>query len=329
MWRVNCSECGVTTETLDWLAAVPSYTQRFALFVGSRCHESSVSDVASELGLDWHTTKDLYKLYMEQQLLKAGPPSPIILGIDEIAVGKNHKYRIVVSDLQARRPIWFGGIDRSEASLDLFYRWLGPEKCRAIRIVVMDMWRAFRSSTRKSENAPQAKIIYDKFHILQHLSKAIDQTRKDEYKTLADKDRGYIKGQKYTLLSRWANLDKEGRQALNELFKVNVRLCKAYLLKESFDQLWDYSSETWARKFFEKWTESLKWQRLPRLVKFATMVEDHWEGIANYCGRAESVSLGFVEGLNNKIRAIQRMAYGFRDEDYFRLKILTCMLQKL
>ena len=161
---------------------------------------------------------------------------------------------------------------------------------------------------------------------MRHLGEALDKVRKSEYARLTGKDRRFIKGQKYTLLSRRENLTLEGRQALKILLAANKRLNTAYLLKESFGQLWDYEREGWARRFFENWRASLKWQRLKPYEKFAEMIERHWDGIAAYCKPENKVSLGFVEGLNNKIRVIQRRAYGLRDEEYLRLKILTCML---
>jgi transposase len=106
-------------------------------------------------------------------------------------------------------------------------------------------------------------------------------------------------------------------------------LSTAYLLKESFGQLWDYRREAWARRFFENWKVWLKWQRLEPYQKFVKMIERHWDGIAAYCRPENKVSLGFVEGLNNKIRVIQRRAYGLRDEEYLRLKVLTCMLPEI
>ena len=130
-------------------------------------------------------------------------------------------------------------------------------------------------------------------------------------------------------MSNRENLTKDGKQSLDALMKANVRLSKAYLLKESFGQLWDYRSETWALKFFENWKQSLKWQRLKSYEEFAKMIERHWDGIAAYCNPENKVPLGFVEGLNNKIRVIQRRAYGLRDEEYLRLKVLTCMLDEL
>jgi transposase len=263
---------------------------------------------------------------MRAQLAKAGTPGPTVIGIDEVSIRKGHDYRIVVSDLVRLRPIWFGGQDRAEASMAQFYQWLGKKSGR-VRLAVMDMWKPFRNATNAA--APQAAILFDKFHIMRHLGEALDAVRKSEYARLSGKDRRYIKGQKYTLLSRQENLTLEGRQALKTLLRANKRLNTAYLLKESFGQLWSYEREGWARRFFDNWRAALKWQRLKPYAKFADMIDRHWDGIAAYCKPENKVSLGFVEGLNNKIRVIQRRAYGLRDEEYLRLKILTCRLPML
>jgi transposase len=233
-----------------------------------------------------------------------------------------------VSDLLRGRPIWFGGTDRSEASMQMFYDWLGPKKSQGIRLTVMDMWKPFRKVA--AEKAPKAAILFDKFHIIKHLGEALDEVRKSEYARLSGRQRRYIKGQKYTLLSRRENLSLSGKRALKTLLEANKRLNTAYMLKESFGQLWDYEREASARKFFDNWRASLKWQRLESYEKFAEMIDKHWDGIAAYCKPENKVvSLGFVEGLNNKIRVIQRRAYGLRDEEYLRLKILTCILPEL
>ena len=251
----------------------------------------------------------------------SGNPGPKVIGIDEVSIRKGHTYRIVVSDLERKRPIWFGGEDRSEESMDLFFESLGQKKSQRIRLAVMDMWKAFLNSTRK--HAPQAAILFDKFHVMRHLNEALDKVRKSEYARLSGKDRRFIKGQKYTLLSRRENLSTDGRVALKTLLKANKRLNTAYLLKESFGQLWEYKKEGWARKFFDNWRSSLKWQRLKPYEEFAEMIESHWDGIAAFIQSEDKVSLGFVEGLNNKIRVIQRRAYGLRDEEYLRLKVLN------
>ena len=326
--RVDCRSCGqVKREGLTWLADNPFYTKRFAWLVGRRCRSSTIKDVAQELQLNWDTVKELEKQYMREQLRRVGTPAPRVIGIDEISIGPGHTYRIVVSDLLRRRPIWFGGKDNSEESMDLFYQEWGVKKTRNIYLAVMDMWKPFRTVTLK--HVPPASILFDKFHVVSHLGAALDTVRKSEYARLTGPGRQFIKGQKYTLLSNHANLTLTGRRSLAKLLQANRRLNTAYLLKESFGQLWSYESEAWARRFFENWKQALKWQRLKPYEKFARMIERHWDGIAAYCQPRNKVPLGFVEGFNNRIRVLQRRAYGLRDEEYLRLKILTCMLPEI
>ena len=328
MRRLDCRDCGsVKRERLDFLADNPHFTKRFAYEVGRRCRETSIRDVARDFRLDWDTVKTLDKQYMRAQLARAGTPGPRAIGIDEISIRKGHKYRIVVSDLDRRRAIWFGGTDRSVDSMAQFYDWLGSRKSAKVELAVMDMWKPFR--TVANQRAPQAAILFDKFHIMRHLGEALDKVRKAEYARVSGKDRRFIKGQKYTLLSRHDNLQLEGKRSLALLLAANKRLNTAYLLKEEFGQLWDHSREAWARRFFDNWRAKLKWQRLEPYQRFADMIERHWDGIAAYCKPENKVSLGFVEGLNNKIRVFQRRAYGLRDEEYLRLKVLTCMLPRI
>ena len=201
------------------------------------------------MNLHWHTVKELDKDYMREQLAQAEPPSPQVIGVDEISIKKRHIYRIIVSDLEKRRAIWFGGAGRSKEDMDKFYAFLGKENAEKIRLAVMDMWKPFRNSIQA--HAPQAAILFDKFHILRHLGEALDKIRKAEYVRITGPKRKFIKGQKYVLLTHKENLTTEGRKNLRLLLKANKRLNTAYLLRESFDQLWDYNSEAWARRFFD------------------------------------------------------------------------------
>ena len=278
--RVDCRQCGgVKQERLDWLAANPHYTKRFALYVGKQCRSTPIKEVADDLRLDWHAVKEMDKLYMREQLAVAGPVTPEVIGIDEISVRRGHVYRIIVSDLERKQPIWFGGADRSEASMAMFYDFLGSAQTARIRLAVMDMWKPFRNAT--AAHAPTTAILYDKFHVLRHLNNAMDQVRKAEYKRLTNRpDRTYIKGQKYVLLSHRENLSPEKRRRLQTLLAANKRLNTAYVLKEQFGQLWDYRREAWARKFFDQWRAALRWQRLKPFEKFAELIERHWDGIA-------------------------------------------------
>ena len=207
-------------EHLDWLANNPRYTQRFAMQVGKLCRDMPNKAVAEMERLHHSTVKDLDKLYMQKQVDLAGLPAPRAIGIDEISIRKGHNYRVIVSDLDRGRPIWVGGEGRKEADTDLFFKALGEQKSARIELAAMDMWKPFRNSVMN--NAPQARIIYDKFHIMRHLSKALDEVRRSEYKRLSGQDRSYIKGQRYTLLSRRKNLSLDGRRALKKLLQEGV-----------------------------------------------------------------------------------------------------------
>ncbi len=326
--RVACPHCqAVKRETLSWLAKSARFTQRFEDHIGQLCREMTIRRVAELNNLSWDQVWRMEKGYM-RRLLEQHPPAERLrtIGIDEISIRKGHTYAIVVADLDQKRPIWLGGQGRTEGDLKLFYDAMGKERCGAIELAVMDMWKPFRKGTLK--NVPDAQIVYDKFHVMRHLSDALDQVRRSEYKRAHEKERRFIKGQRYTLLSHKSNLDLEGRRALSMLLKANKRLNTAYVLKESFGQLWDYSHPAWARKFFESWKSQLRWQRLKPFEKFAAMIERHWDGIVSYCHPEHKVSLGFMEGLNNKIRVIQRRAYGIKDQEYLMLKVITSFIKE-
>ena len=314
-------------ETLAMLAKSARFTQRFEDHIGQLCREMTIKRVAELNHLSWDQVCRMEKSYL-RRLLERHPPSEHLraIGIDEISIRKGHTYAIVVADLDQRRPIWLGGQGRTEQDMNLFFDTMGTKRCETIDLAVMDMWKPFRKATRKY--APNVQIVYDKFHIMKHLGDALDQVRRSEYKRVHEKERRFIKGQRYTLLSHKSNLDIEGRRALQMLLKANKRLNKAYLLKESFGQLWDYKNPAWARKFFDNWKDQLRWQRLEPFEKFAALIERHWDGIISYCHPDHKVSLGFMEGLNNKIRVIQRRAYGIKDQEYLMLKVVTSFIKE-
>lgn len=320
--------CGlVKQERIPWLSASGRFTQCFTRIIGRQCREMSIERVAEMNRLSWGQTRRLEMEYM-RKLVAKHPPSKRLraIGIDEISIRKGHNYAIVVADLDRQMPIWMSDKPgRSEEDMNVFFENMGPKRCKNIRLAVMDMWKPFRNSLYG--NVPKAEIVFDKFHVIGHLSKALDIVRRHEYSRVSEKDRRFIKGQRYTLLSHKANLDLNGRRSLTLLLKANKHLNKAYILKESFGQLWEYQNPTCCRKFFDNWKAQLRWSRLKSFQKFAMMVERHWSGIVSYCIPENKVSLGFMEGLNNKIRVIQRRAYGIRNMEYLRLKVITSFIK--
>ena len=176
--RVACRGCGqVKRERLAFLADNTHYTERFAYYVGRRCRAGTVQDVAKELHLDWHAVKDLEKQYMRAQLARPVGQDAKAIGIDEISIRKGHDYRIVVSDLDRKRPIWFGGADRKEESMANVLDWLGEKKTRRHSLGRHGHVEAVLQRRRWRER-PQAAILFDKFHIMRHLGEALDKVRK-------------------------------------------------------------------------------------------------------------------------------------------------------
>jgi transposase len=214
-WRVNCPRCGgVHVEHLNWLAMNPRYTKLFALHVGKLCRDMPNKAVSENERLHHGTVKELDKLYMQQQVARAGLPAPRAIRINEISIRKGHNYRVIVSDLERSRPNWVVGEGRMEVDLDRFFAELGPKKSARIEMAVMDMWKPFRNSVTR--NTPDARIIFDKFHVIRHLNDVLDELRLHEYRRLTGTDRSYINGNRYVLLSSRDNLSLEGRHALKK-----------------------------------------------------------------------------------------------------------------
>jgi len=321
--RIHCPTCGLTLESLPFVAEGARVSQSLALLVVELCKVMTVKAVAIFQALHRGTVKTLDKLALER--VQASRPLDGItsLGIDELAVGKGQTYWHLVSALEGPRgpELLFVGEGRREKHLVKFWKWFGPDRAKVITHAVMDMWKPFRKSFLAK--CPGVKIIYDKFHVTQHLLKALNDVRKQELGKAAGRFRGLLAGKKFILLSRGAHVRGNARKALNSLLRANHKLFKAHLLKESFGHLWSYSSKTWATKFFRHWVEQLKWSRLTPYHKFAEMMENHLDGILNHCDK--KVSLGFIESANLKARNVIRMAYGYRDKEYMKLKIIqTC-----
>jgi transposase len=188
---------------------------------------------------------------------------------------------------------------------------------KRIEAACVDMWDPFRKSIEQW--APQCKIVYDKFHVLQHANKAIDEVRKAEFFRQGPKKRELIKGKKWLLLSRWKNLTDTHRGELNRLFGLNRRVFKAYLLKESLERLWDYHYEGAMLNYLQKWIDQLRWQRLQPFEELAAMLLKHVDGIVNYC--RTKVRFGVVEALNGNIRMLINRGRGYKNLRYLLLKV--------
>jgi transposase len=321
---VKCPKTGkATKEMIPGVLLTRRFTEALADDIGRYADRTSVLEASRHYNIDYKTALAFEKAHLKRKLDNASEISPTRIGVDELHLGKMG-FRVVVSDLDAGRPIWIGGTDRSQESFEAFFTWLGEEKTKKIRLGVMDMWKPYLAALRKF--CPDADVVFDKFHVVAKMSEAMDEVRRSEYARLNGTERKFIKGQRFNLLANRGNLTRKGREELAQTFKANRRLYTAYLLKEDFDRLWSYKSEAWMSKFWTSWKEGLKWKRLEPFQKVVRMVENHWDGIVSWCKTENRVPLGFVEGMNSRIRKIQGQGYGYKDEEHLRLKILTCIL---
>lgn len=316
LYRVRCPQCGVKTETIPQLPSKAPYSKRFEDAVGQLCESASVRQVARRMGLAESTVRGMDLRYLERCEANRRRPPLRHMGIDELYRGRQDKFLTVVCNLETGEPLWFG-TERKKETLDEFFGVeLTSRQRNRIEAACIDMWEPFRLSLE--EWAPECQIVYDKFHIMQHANDAVDEVRKAEFFRQGTEKREVIKGKKWLLLSRWKNLTGEHRGELNELFRLNRRVFKAYLLKESLQGLWDYQYPGAMFNYLGKWIDQLKWQRLRPFEKLADMLLKHVDGIANYC--QTKVRFGVVEAVNANIRMLINRARGYKNLRYLLLK---------
>ena len=316
VYRVPCPDCGVRIEKVPLLPSKAPFSKRFEEAVGEACESASARQVARRFKLAESTVRAIDLRYLERWAAKRRRPALRPMGVDEIHMGKKQKFLTVVCNLETAEPLWFGRERKQETLDDFFGSQLVSRQRKRIEAVCVDMWEPFRLSIEAW--APQCKIVYDKFHIMQHANDAIDEVRRAEFFRQGPKKRGLIKGKKWLLLSRWKNLTLKSRGELNRLFQLNRRVFKAYLLKESLEQLWTYRYRGAMLNYLNQWIEQLKWQRLVPFQELAEMLLKHVDGIANYC--ETKVRFGVVEAVNGNIRMLINRGRGYQNLRYLLLK---------
>jgi transposase len=316
LYRVDCRECGVKAEKVPQLPSKSPYSKRFEDAVGQACESAPARQVARRMGLAESTVRGIDLRYLERCEASRRQPPLRHMGVDELYRGKKDKFLTVVCNLETAEPLWFGRERKKETLDDFFCNQMNSRQRKGIAAVSVDMWDPFRQSI--AQWAPDCKIVYDKFHILGHANDAVDEVRKAEFFRQGGEKRELIKGKKWLLLSRWRNLNGEHRGDLNELFRMNRRVFKAYLLKESLEGLWDYRYPGAMLNYLGRWMEQLKWQRLEPFEKLAEMLLKHVEGIVNYCHT--KVRFGVVEAVNGNIRMLINRGRGYKNLRYLLLK---------
>jgi transposase len=316
--KVFCAHChGIHIEALDLFHPYLRVTLRLAHYVYQLCRVMTVSEVAQHLGLDWKTVKNIDKFYLERDFGQPDLNGLRILAVDEISIRKGHSYLTVVLDYLSGRVLYIGK-KRKAKTLKRFFNKLSICQRKKIEAVAMDMWDPFIKAV--TDKLPQAKIVFDLFHVVANFSRVIDKVRNSEYRKASKEDKAVFKGAKYLLLKNRGNIRRQShRQQLKELLALNQVISTVMILKEKLKHIWTYRSRTWAGKALDQWCELAKSLKNRSVNTFVRMLQRYLYGIINHCDYP--IHTGKLEGVNNKIKVIKRKAYGFHDLRYFTLKI--------
>jgi transposase len=314
---VYCPDCGIKVEYHDFIGPYSRITKRFSQYIYGLCQVMSIVDVSKHTGLSWDQIRRIDKRALEDQFNKPVPEDIEILCVDEISIKKHHKYLTIIADYISGRVI--GVIqNRDYRDISRFLKSLPKQTRKKIKAVAMDMWDPFIKAFK--EHCPEAFIVFDPFHVIASFSRIIDKIRAQQYRN-ADPDlRKFMKRSRFLLLKNPQNLTDKERPKLKTILKNNELLSTVYLLKEYLKRLWQYKYSKWAVRFLEYWCDLATESGCQYLIQFTKTLQRHSDGIINHC--KYPIHTNRLEGINNKIKLIKRKAYGYRDLDYFSLKIM-------
>ncbi len=312
MRRVQCASCGVKVEQVPWAMGKHTLTRAYMLFLAQWARKLSWAETARSFHTSWEKVYQAVE-YVVQWGLEHRSLGPIrAIGVDEIQVGKGHRYLTLVYQIESGcvRLLWVGQ-ERTLASFEKFFVMIGKELSEQIEFVCSDMWKPYLKLIAK--HCIHALNILDRFHVVAKMNLALDDVRAAEARRMVQD--GYepvLKKSRWCLLKRPGNLTDNQRVKLRDVLRYNLASVRAYLLKEAFQCFWEYDSPTWAGKFLDQWTEQVMRSRIEPMKKFARTIRAHRELLLNYFRARKAYSSGVIEGLNNKAKVTMRKAYGFR-----------------
>jgi transposase len=319
--RVECQACGVVRQVkIPFADARRSYTnsfERYALELGRRM---TIRDVAKHLGVSWDMIKDIQKRDLTRRYSKPKLKHLRRIAIDEISIAKGHRYLTVVLDLDSGAVVFVGDGKGADA-LKPFWKRLRPSKA-VIEAVAMDMSAAYRGAV--ATNLPKAKIVFDRFHVMKLFNEKLSDLRRALHREATDvMQKKVLKGTRWLLLKAAENLDeeKDEKQKLEEALALNKSLATAYYLKEDLRQFWEQPGKTFGTLFLDGWIKRAEASGIKMLQQMAKTLAAHRSGLLAYYD--VMITSGPMEGTNNKIKTMKRQAYGFRDKEFFKLKILA------
>ncbi len=324
--KIRC-KCGYRgMEKLDFLGKYDRVTQRLALKVAEDCEEACLKEVARRYKLDWKTVKEIDREHIKKLLPAIEKLNIKRLAIDEIAIMKGHKYFTVIRDYDSgvAVKIFFGrGYDEVAQALAT----LGKDKLSKIVYVSLDMWDPYIKAIK--EKCPNAKLVFDKFHVVKKVNEAVDDVRKTEFAKATAEERIDMKHKRWIILKRNSNLEKYQRESLDAIMQNNDRLYKAYLLKEQILSIFDDKISTFDAicERIKTWIENVLSNGLDEFYAVIKTMQNYMYGILNYF--RYGITNAIAEGFNTKINVIKRRAFGYRDIEYFILKIYQSSLKRL
>jgi transposase len=312
MRRVNCNTCGVVVEELPWASGKHQLTKVYMQFLAHWARKLSWKETATSFRTSWeqvcHAVEYVVSWGLEHRTL-----APIrAIGVDEIQYAKGHKYLTLVYQIDAglTRLLWVGK-ERTVETFEGFFAMIGEDLSSKIEFVCSDMWKPYLRVIR--EKCSQALHILDRFHIVAKMNEALDDVRAAESRKMAQEGHEpLLKKSRWCVLKRKENLTPQQKFRLRDLLRYNLQTVRAYLLKEDFQQFWEYNSPTWAGMFLDFWCHQTMRSRIEPMKKIARMLRAHRELLLNYFKAKKEFSSGIVEGFNNKAKVTMRRSYGFR-----------------
>jgi len=317
--RVKCPQCGPRVQRISWLGRHARITKRLSDFVGLWCEKLPVAHVCKLSGLHWETVRRIERQRLEDKLNSLPEASPTRLVLDEFALFKGHRYATVALDADTRQVLWVGE-GRSREAIRPFFNWLGAERCAKVEAVAMDMNTAFDLEVQM--HCPNARVIYDLFHVVAKYGReVIDRVRVDEANRHRQNMplRRFVKRARWLLLRNRGNVPQDQQPKLEQLLAANQSLMTVYVMKDSLKELWNATSAWQWRRAWRNWMTMAHSSDIVPLRQFAKKLSGYWRGIL---ARVRwKMHTGQLEGINNRIKVMKRMAYGYRDSAFFFLKI--------
>ena len=316
--RVNCPEHGVQQITHGLAENNSTMTFELETLVLDIVHECSIESTSRLLNLDWHTCQRIQERAVERGLNRKPHGIPERIGVDEKSFARGHKYETLVYNLD-KSIVEYVGDNREQTSLEEYYKRFTLEERSKVKAIAMDMWDPYIAATRHYIPQAENKIVFDRFHVMKQVTEAVDKVRKEEHRQLKERGCDLLKGSKYLFLWNKENIPEWRKEEFDRLKTEDLKVCRAWAIKENIRNLWNYRTIGWMRNFFNDWYWWATHSRLKPIIKAARTLKVHLENILTYAKHHITNALG--ESINAKIEKVKRLACGYRNREHYRIAI--------